>query len=457
MIKYFFGDDEDSGSDEEEQEEVEESQPEEDDEEEEDEETAGADEPAESEESGDDDDSDDPQASAGEASADDEDEEADDDEDFAADDLELDADVFGSAADFANASEEDFEDDSGDWTEDDYAETAKNIFGENEYFGDTADKQLQDAGFTPHPEESNILKNVEKSVPGASSSVGVYEHNGKTFFQGFISAAGLIALQALFPHYDISNLNVAVPEKGDRSEPKELPADLKNVDPKETVDLRKYATPVGDQGQTSRCSAFAWTHALEMAHNILGNKIPRLAPSYTMQEFQKMQGDYKDHKYAYMGGDGTVSGPDPGKTITKLGTCRQELWPDDKAEPKKPDAELEQDARSHALEAKTLPIAIDDVKKVLSSGYPVHVAMNTGDSFSDVGRDGVFNAAEKPHGQHGRHAMLLTGYMGNYYIIKNSWGTDWGDKGYCYVPKKVLVDSEPEFVALLFNKSPAKK
>ena len=35
-----------------------------------------------------------------------------------------------------------------------------------------------------------------------------------------------------------------------------------------------------------------------------------------------------------------------------------------------------------------LPIAIDDVKKVLSAGCPVHVSMNTGSDFSDVGRDG---------------------------------------------------------------------
>ncbi|KAH3798682.1 hypothetical protein DPMN_152284 [Dreissena polymorpha] len=36
------------------------------------------------------------------------------------------------------------------------------------------------------------------------------------------------------------------------------------------------------------------------------------------------------------------------------------------------------------------------------------------------------------------HAMLSVGYgsaSGNYMIIKNSWGTTWGDKGYVFMAK----------------------
>ncbi len=109
------------------------------------------------------------------------------------------------------------------------------------------------------------------------------------------------------------------------------------------------------------------------------------------------------------------------------------------------------------LEGVPLPIAIDDVKKVLSAGCPVHVSMNTGAAFSDVGRDGVFNAAESPWGRHGRHAMLIVGYTGNFFTLKNSWGTDWGDQGYCFVPKNVLAASDPEFVAVLLKRPDAAK
>jgi C1A family cysteine protease len=113
--------------------------------------------------------------------------------------------------------------------------------------------------------------------------------------------------------------------------------------------------------------------------------------------------------------------------------------------------QLASDAERHKLQGVPLPIAIDDVKKVLSGGCPVHVAMNTGSTFSEVGRDGLFNAAEAPSGMHGRHAMLIVGYTGNFFIVKNSWGTDWGENGYCYIPKNVLAESDPEFVAVLLK------
>ena len=102
-------------------------------------------------------------------------------------------------------------------------------------------------------------------------------------------------------------------------------------------------------------------------------------------------------------------------------------------------------------------MALGDVKKVLSAGCPVQLSMNTGPRFSEVGRDGTVNAAEEPSGMHGRHAMLLCGYTGNFYIVKNSWGEQWGDKGYCYIPKNVLAESEPDFVAVLLDKKQVEK
>jgi hypothetical protein len=366
----------------------------------------------------------------------------------------VDDDVFGSASDFPNADASDFEDDSGDWSPDDYHQSAQNLFGDHPFFGDTLTQQKIDEGFQPY-EDTRFEQAFDQIAPGTSDTVQLFERDGKLFAFGVAAQAALELLMARYTGIDWGDVDVAVPPKGDPVPPQPLPPAFANLAEKDAVDLRKYATPVGDQGQTGRCSAFAWTHATEMTRNILypdsKDASTRLSPNFTMLEFQRMQGDARDYEYAYEGGDGTISGPDPGQVLVEHGTCRQELWPDDRPGPLSREEQLEADAQRYRLEAVPLPIAIDDVRKVLSAGCPVHVSMNTGAAFSDVGRDGRFNAAEPPSGRHGRHAMLMVGYVGNFFTLKNSWGTDWGDQGFCYIPKNVLAASDPEFVAVLLQ------
>lgn len=363
----------------------------------------------------------------------------------------VDDDVFGSASDFPNADAADFDDDTGDWSAADYQESAQNLFGDHPFFGDTLVQQKIDEGFQPY-EDNRFDQAFDQIAPGTSDTVQLFERAGQLVAFGVVSQAVLEMLMARYTGIDWNNLDVSVPQRGDAVPPQPLPPAFANIAEQDAVDLRKYSTPVSDQGQTGRCSAFAWTHATEMSRNILNLESPRLSPNFTMLEFQRMQGDARDYNYAYKGGDGTIGGPDPGEVLVENGTCRQELWPDDRPNPLTREEQLEADAQRYRLEGVPLPIAIDDVKKVLSAGCPVHVSMNTGAAFSDVGRDGRFNAAEAPSGMHGRHAMLIVGYVGNFFTLKNSWGTDWGDQGFCYIPKNVLAASDPEFVAVLLKR-----
>ena len=390
-----------------------------------------------------------------EEEGDDEDDEDDEDDDEAeeADDAvaAVDDDVFGSADDFENAEEADFVADDGSWSAEDYEASAQRLFGDNEFFGETVEDQFTSDGFEV-ADDDDLTSRMNAIFAGAATSVTFFIKDGVVTPVGFVPAQYIVLILEEFPDADLSYLRTTVTNYVKPVKPGKLPSVIAKVDPKDTVDLRKYASPVGDQGQTSRCAAFAWTHALEMANKIATDDETRLSPTYSMLQFQKMQGDADDYAYAFKGGEGTVGGVKPGQVLIDNGTCVQELWPDDAEAPASKDDALAKDAAKHKLKAKLVPVKLDDLRKVLSAGCPVQLSMTTGDAFSKLGRDGIFKDAEPPKGQHGYHAMLIVGYIGNYYIVKNSWGTSWGDQGYSYMPKKVLAGSQPGFIAVMIGK-----
>lgn len=46
---------------------------------------------------------------------------------------------------------------------------------------------------------------------------------------------------------------------------------------------------------------------------------------------------------------------------------------------------------------------------------------------------GIFNCASNAAID---HAVLLIGYTPDYWIVKNQWGTDWGESGYIRVTRR---------------------
>jgi C1A family cysteine protease len=42
----------------------------------------------------------------------------------------------------------------------------------------------------------------------------------------------------------------------------------------------------------------------------------------------------------------------------------------------------------------------------------------------------------------GGHAVMAVGYTDRFqcFIVRNSWGSNWGDQGHCYMPYKYLTE-----------------
>jgi hypothetical protein len=82
------------------------------------------------------------------------------------------------------------------------------------------------------------------------------------------------------------------------------------------------------------------------------------------------------------------------------------------------------------------------MKTCLAEGYPFVFGTKIYKQFE---KDGHHGRISMPSGKDlGGHAMLACGYsdQDQVFVVRNSWGSDWGDNGYCYIPYDYLSDSE---------------
>ena len=86
-----------------------------------------------------------------------------------------------------------------------------------------------------------------------------------------------------------------------------------------------------------------------------------------------------------------------------------------------------------------VPTELEAWKQVLAEGYPIIFGLSLFGSFDKQRKPGYVpepSEGETGRESHGGHAMLAVGYSDpdEMFIVRNSWGPDWGDKGYCYIP-----------------------
>lgn len=91
-------------------------------------------------------------------------------------------------------------------------------------------------------------------------------------------------------------------------------------------------------------------------------------------------------------------------------------------------------SKMHAITAYARLNTINDVKTALMKIGPVTVCYNIFDSFYNVGSDGMVSVPASTESKQGMHEMTIFGWENGRWIVLNSWGEDWGDKGYCYIP-----------------------
>ena len=106
-----------------------------------------------------------------------------------------------------------------------------------------------------------------------------------------------------------------------------------------------------------------------------------------------------------------------------------------------PNEEAETQAKNYVAKSWGTLRSENDIKTALSNRQPVIVSMAIFDTFLNLkGPNSVYNTKGEYLGD---HAVVIVGYDDNYpgggaYQLINSWGLDWGDKGFFWVPYSFL-------------------
>lgn len=207
------------------------------------------------------------------------------------------------------------------------------------------------------------------------------------------------------------------------------------------VDLRKFMTEVEEQVGNS-CVANAFVGAYEyLAKRELGQAgdVSRLFLYYNARSRHNAQHeDSGTAMYCAI------------ESLIEHGACCEELWPNDESMIfEVPDENSYENAAYFTItEAEFVETNLDLWRHTLAEGYPIAFALNLFESFNTAtenrGRIALPKKQENVRETHAWHAMLCVGYSDKdrMFIVRNSWGSEWGDKGYCYIPYDYVIHPE---------------
>jgi len=202
------------------------------------------------------------------------------------------------------------------------------------------------------------------------------------------------------------------------------------------IDLRthKNMPPVYDQGQLSSCTANALVASFQYEDPAFFGS--RLFLYYNERLIER---DVEEDAGAQLR-DGI-------KSLKIYGVCAESDWPYEPEKfDEKPPANCYQSAIAHkATQVQNIHQDINSMKNCLYAGLPFVVGMQVFEEFESqaVAQSGIVPMPTPTSQIIGGHAVLVVGYddRQQQWIVRNSWGADWGDHGYFYLPYLYLLDA----------------
>lgn len=199
----------------------------------------------------------------------------------------------------------------------------------------------------------------------------------------------------------------------------------------ENIDLRPSCSPVEDQGHLGSCTGNALAGALEFLE--LRDKVNfiDLSRLFIYYNERVIEGTARSDSGAMIR-DGI-------KTLKRQGVCSEKKWPYVISKfAVKPKPTCYKEALEHQITSYHRILTVDEMRTCLAEGFPFVFGFTVYESFEsqEVARTGIVNMPQPNEGAIGGHAVLAVGYNNaeKRFIVRNSWGTGWGQKGYFTIP-----------------------
>jgi len=212
-----------------------------------------------------------------------------------------------------------------------------------------------------------------------------------------------------------------------------------------SIDLRSKFSCIKSQGQQGSCLSFTLTSIFEYMMRVNLQEDCDLSEAFLYYNARNLDST----------GDVDVN-TDKGsrfhpsiESLSKYGIALEKFWPyNEDVYSTQPSEQAYKDAENRKLiTALNVEHKVHDIKSALSDGYPVAASFVLYPSFGKNGAyiqlptdEEIQEHESKDQKENNSHAMVIVGFSDilQMFLVRNSWGVDWGEGGYCYIPYEYI-------------------
>ncbi|MBX7172697.1 MAG: C1 family peptidase [Pyrinomonadaceae bacterium] len=212
-----------------------------------------------------------------------------------------------------------------------------------------------------------------------------------------------------------------------------------------SVDLRENWWTVGDQGNTGACVGWACAEGVLRWHFAKANRIANsqsLSPRYIWMASKEVD-IFNTRPTTFIESEGT-SLKDALDIARKFGVIKDSVLPFNSG------SLYQGSANTFYATASLLKIAsyfnlfknTNDWKNWLATKGPLLVGLNVDSTWDNAAQTSGNLDVFQPNTVRGGHAVVVVGYQTNgRFIIRNSWGTNWGKNGFGFATEQYIKDA----------------